>query len=137
VKDPDTTSVRYRKEKEFWKSYDSKFSTMADEEKAKVWKQWHELREKYSNEMPSVANLADHIDYVKNLVGVDHVGIGSDFDGGGGLADCRDVSQFPNITRELVKRGYSDEEIIKIWGGNFFRAFAEVEKTAAKNKNSH
>jgi membrane dipeptidase len=74
----------------------------------------------------------DHIDHVKNLVGIDYVGIGSDFDGGGGLADCQDVSQFPNITREMVKRGYTEEEILKVWGGNFFRVFREVEALAKK-----
>jgi membrane dipeptidase len=60
------------------------------------------------------------------------VGIGSDFDGGGGLSDCEDVSQMPNITREMLKRGYTEEEILKVWGGNFFRVFREVEELAAK-----
>ena len=77
--------------------------------------------------LPSVADLVDHIDYVKNLAGIDYVGIGSDFDGGGGLADCADVSQFPNITREMLNRGYTEDEIIIVWGGNFFSVFNEVE----------
>ena len=76
--------------------------------------------------------MVDHIDHVKNLVGVDYVGIGSDFDGGGGLRDCADVSQFPNITRELLRRGYTEKEIRKIWGGNLLRVFSEVEKFAGK-----
>jgi membrane dipeptidase len=54
------------------------------------------------------------------------VGIGTDFDGGGGLADCFDASELGNITLELVKRGYTEEEIRKIWGGNFMRVFREV-----------
>ena len=53
--------------------------------------------------------------------------------GGGGVDGCADVSEFPNITAEMLKRGYSEEEIRKVWGGNFFRVFAEVEKLAQKN----
>lgn len=75
----------------------------------------------------NVATLVDHIDHIVNLVGVDYVGLGSDFDGVGdlpeGLADC---SMVPNITRELVERGYTGEDIEKILGGNFMRVFREV-----------
>ncbi|MBT7463657.1 MAG: membrane dipeptidase, partial [Bacteroidetes bacterium] len=66
-----------------------------------------------------------------NLIGVDHVGIGTDFDGGGAIEGCDDVSEMPNITIELVKRGYSKKEISKIWGGNVMRVLTEVEKVAA------
>ena len=55
----------------------------------------------------------------------------TDFDGGGGLADCFDVSQIKNITIELVRRGYTEKEIEKIWGGNFMRVFNEVVQLAA------
>ncbi len=132
VKDPDTTTVRYQKMQELRKIYDTEFETMNDEEKAVFRQKWRETQEKYPKELPTVADLVDHIDHVKNLVGIDYVGIGSDFDGGGGLADCQDVSQFPNITREMVKRGYTEEEILKVWGGNFFRVFSEVEALAKK-----
>ncbi|MFP4605202.1 MAG: membrane dipeptidase, partial [Bacteroidales bacterium] len=60
-------------------------------------------------------------------IGIDYVGIGTDFDGGARLEDCRDVSQMPNVTKELVERGYSEKEIKKIWGENFLRVFKEVE----------
>ena len=80
-----------------------------------------------SSEFPTtVSVLVDHIDYVVDLVGIDHVGIGSDFDGGGGLLDCRDASQIMNITIELFNRGYSQDDIRKIWGGNLLRVFREV-----------
>ena len=65
------------------------------------------------------------------LVGIDYVGIGTDFDGGGGLKDCVDVSQMMNITKELLRRDYSEEEIGKIWGGNFMRVFKRVEELAS------
>jgi membrane dipeptidase len=74
----------------------------------------------------------DHIDHVVKLVGVDFVGIGSDFDGGGGLADCTSVADYPRITAELLQRGYSESDITKIWGGNFMRVFREVEKLAGR-----
>ncbi len=132
IKDPDTTTVRYQKEKELRKIFQTKFQTMSDAEKEEIRNKWRELGEKYPKQLPTVADCVDHIDYVKNLVGIDYVGIGSDFDGGGALADCQDVSQYPNITREMLKRGYTEEEIDKVWGGNFFRVFAEVEKVAKK-----
>ncbi|MFA4862849.1 MAG: membrane dipeptidase [Bacteroidales bacterium] len=58
---------------------------------------------------------------------IDHVGIGTDFDGGGGLADCEDVSQLGKITLELVKRGYTEKDIRKIWGGNIMRVMRQVQ----------
>ena len=132
VKDPDTTTVRYQKEKELRKVFQTSWENMNDEEKAVVRKEWRSLDEKYPKELPTVADYVDHIDHVKNLVGVDYVGIGSDFDGGGGLKDCADVSQFPNITAEMLKRGYTEEEIDKVWGENFFRVFATVKKQASQ-----
>ena len=62
----------------------------------------------------------------REISGVDYVGIGTDFDGGGGVEDCFDVSEMENITYELVKRGYTEEDIIKIWGANFMRVFQET-----------
>jgi microsomal dipeptidase-like Zn-dependent dipeptidase len=69
----------------------------------------------------TVKDAVDHIDYIVKTVGIDHVGIGSDFDGGGELVDCKSVSEFPQITMELLRRGYSEEAIAKIWGGNLMR----------------
>ncbi len=132
VKEPDTTLTRYRMERELRKNYRKNYSNLSDEEKEKFHQQWEFLQNNYLDELPTVKDLVDHIDYVKNLVGIDYVGIGSDFDGGGGLSDCLDVSQFPNITLEMLKRGYSKEEIRKVWGGNFMRVFSEVEKKAEK-----
>lgn len=133
IKDIDTTSMRFKKEKELNRIYELKYETMTDDEKKELRNEWRSIREKYPTALPTVADCVDHIDYVKNLVGIDYVGIGSDFDGGGGVDGCADVSEFPNITAEMLKRGYTEEEIRKVWGGNFFRVFAEVEKLAQKN----
>ena len=80
----------------------------------------------------SVNDFVDHIDYIKNKIGIDHVGISSDFDGGGGIEGWQDASETLNVTKELVKRGYTQEEIEKIWGGNLLRVMEEVEAVAQK-----
>jgi membrane dipeptidase len=134
IKDPDTTTVFYQDQKRMRQIYYTKFNQMSDQEKETFIHEWDELDLKNQANLPTIKDMVDHIDHVKNLVGVDYVGIGSDFDGGGGLLDCVDVSQFPNITRELVSRGYTDEEIGKIWGGNFLRVMRAVEKVATKQK---
>jgi membrane dipeptidase len=85
-----------------------------------------DIYEKYPSEKATVQELVDHIDYVVRLIGVDHVGIGTDFDGGGGVEGCDDVSELPNITTELLRRGYSEEDIRKIWGENIMRVFKKV-----------
>lgn len=131
IKEADTTSMNYIKKNELRLKYNN-WKYKNDEERKQAWAEYDKINKEYPAVLPTVADAVDHIDYVKNLVGVDYVGIGSDFDGGGGLADCADVSEFPNITNELIARGYTDEEILKIWGGNFMRVFKAVEKVAMK-----
>ncbi len=80
----------------------------------------------------SVADFVDHIDHVVKTIGVDHVGIASDFDGGGGVVGWEDAGETLNVTRELVRRGYSEADIVKIWGGNLLRVLQAVEKEAAR-----
>jgi len=104
---------------------------ISDEESRKKWREeYMAVREKFPEERAAVKDIVDHVDYVVDLVGVDYVGIGTDFDGGGGVDGCDDVSDMPRITEELVRRGYSDVDIQKIWGGNLMRVFREVENTA-------
>ena len=78
----------------------------------------------------SVKTIADHIDHVVNLVGVDYVGIGTDFDGGGGVPGCNGANEIINLTCELIRRGYGDGDLKKIWGENFLRVLDEVKKIA-------
>lgn len=78
----------------------------------------------------TVSQLVDHIDHIVKLIGIDYVGIGSDFDGGGELDDCTDVSQMEHITAELIRRGYSRNDIRKIWSGNLLRVMRAVEHAA-------
>ncbi|MHB1192084.1 MAG: dipeptidase [Longimicrobiales bacterium] len=81
-----------------------------------------------------VKTMVDHVDYVKKLIGVDHVGIGTDFDGGGGVPGFNDASEALNVTVEMVRRGYTEEEIAKVWGGNLLRVWREVERVAAEKQ---
>ncbi|WP_371397441.1 dipeptidase [Fretibacter rubidus] len=82
----------------------------------------------------SVADFVDHIDHVVTVAGIDHVGIASDFDGGGGIAGWEDASKTPNVTAELQRRGYSEDDIAKIWGGNLLRVMEAVEDGRAGPK---
>jgi microsomal dipeptidase-like Zn-dependent dipeptidase len=77
-----------------------------------------------------VKDFVNHIDYLVDLIGIDHVGISSDFDGGGGVSGWKDASETFNVTLELVRRGYSQEEIAKLWGQNLFRVLDEVQAVA-------
>lgn len=81
----------------------------------------------------NVSTFCDHVDYVKNLVGAEHVGVGTDFDGGGGMNQLEDVTKMKNITIELLRRGWTDDEIKLFWGENLIRVMKEVEKVASKN----
>jgi len=84
----------------------------------------------------TLKEYVDHIDYLVKRIGVDHVGIGSDFNHGSGIAGFNDESEAPNVTRELLRRGYTEAQIAKIWGGNFLRVFREVEAAAAKARTT-
>lgn len=80
----------------------------------------------------SVSDLVDHIDYMVDLIGLEHVGISSDFDGGGGVSGWDDASETFNVTLELVRRGYTEEEIGMLWSGNLLRVLDEVQAVAAE-----
>ena len=75
----------------------------------------------------SLKDAVDHIDHIVKTIGIDYVGIGSDFDGGGGLKGLQAVNEYPQLTMELLRRGYSEEDIAKIWGGNLLRVLKELK----------
>ncbi len=104
-------------------------------EKDTMRKSLNEIDDKYPIAPANLKNVVDHIDHIVNVAGIDHVGIGCDFDGGGGIDGVFDVSQVMNITIELVKRGYNEDQIAKIWGGNLIRVFSEVQTIARKIKS--
>jgi membrane dipeptidase len=105
-----------------------------------------ELRARYDERMKEIdtlyprATLADminHLDHAVKVAGIDHVGIGTDFDGGGGVSGFNDHSEALNVTVELVRRGYTEEQIRKIWGGNLLRVWRDVIRVAARLQKAH
>lgn len=110
--------------------YDEKYQEIVSASASQIF----ELRKKSGP--VNVADYVDHVDYLVEKIGIDHVGISSDFDGGGGVDGWRDASESFNVTLELVKRGYSEEEIGKLWGENLLRVLDEVEAVAKKIQKS-
>lgn len=82
---------------------------------------WYAVDREFPPRLANVSRVVDHIDHIVEVAGIDHVGIGTDFDGGGGVEGCFDVSEIMNITEELLKRGYTERDIRKIWGQNLMR----------------
>ena len=112
------------------------FDGLTDEESKAAHLEWNELIVKFPPVLANLQDVADHIDHIVKVAGIDHVGIGTDFDGGGGVNGCFDVSEMGNITLELVKRGYSISDIRKIWGGNLMRVMKKTDRVARKYKKS-
>ncbi len=95
------------------------------------------IRAEFNHRFPpppraTVRDFADHIDYAVKLIGLDHVGISSDFDGGGGIEGWSNATETVNVTIELVRRGYTEEQIGKLWSGNLLRVMEAVEKTGKR-----
>lgn len=126
VKEPEPYPARDSAYAALKKKYNN-FENLSPEMEKQAWTEWDQLDVNYPRKLAAISDAVDHIDHIVKVAGIDHVGIGTDFDGGGGLADCRDVSQLGGITLELVKRGYSEEDIRKIWGGNLMRVMRQVQ----------
>ena len=105
-------------------------SEMTDDDRTAMRQTLNEINQKFPNPPATVQHAVDHIDHIVSVAGINHVGIGCDFDGGGGIEGVFDASEVMNITIELVRRGYSEEEIGKIWSGNVLRVFREVQALA-------
>jgi len=105
------------------------YNVLPDSTKKLISKEYKNIQKTF--EKPAtVKDVVDHIDHVVQVIGVDYVGIGTDFDGGGGVDGCRTASDMKNITIELLRRGYSKADITKIWGGNVMRVLQKVEDLA-------
>ncbi|MBC8315107.1 MAG: dipeptidase [Bacteroidales bacterium] len=101
------------------------FENLTDEEMTQARKEWYAIEDKFPRELATVSEVVDHIDHIVAVAGIDHIGIGTDFDGGGGVSGCYDASEMGNITLELVNRGYSEADIRKIWGENLMRVMRD------------
>lgn len=111
------------------------FDDLSDEEMKMAREEWYGLNSLFPRNLATVADYVDHIDHMVEVAGINHVGIGTDFDGGGGVEGCYDVGEMQNITIELVKRGYSEDQIAKIWGGNIMRVMQKVQDLSENKKS--
>lgn len=134
VKTPPAQPIRDSLKNIVWKKFRSLTNESSEEERNELRREWYSIDKTHPAILANVTDVVDHIDHIVQLIGIDHIGIGTDFDGGGGVKDCFDISEMGNITYELVKRGYTEEEIIKIWGGNFMRVFNDVIQYAQNQK---
>lgn len=106
------------------------FKNLSEEEMTRARHDWYEIDELFPQELANVKDVVDHIDHIVKIAGINHVGIGTDFDGGGAVKGCEDVSEMGNITLELLRRGYTGRQIEKIWGQNLLRVMRKAEKYA-------
>ena len=128
VKVPDPNPELVAKLDEVQKKYGD-FNTLTAEAQKQMRDEYRDTQKKYQK-LATVTDVVDHIDHVVQVIGIDYVGIGTDFDGGGGVNGCMTVAEMKNITIELLRRGYKKADIEKIWGGNVMRVFREVENVA-------
>ena len=121
-----------------WYQWDE-FASLSDEEQANFLEVYPKVRKLANKSVETkadvppnvnVSDFVDHIDYMVSLIGIDHVGISSDFDGGGGIEGWADASETLNVTLELVRRGYTEEEIAMLWSGNLLRVLDQVQLIA-------
>ena len=94
--------------------------------------EYTQIEKQYPVPLANVQDAANQVDHLVKVAGIDHVGIGSDFDGGTVLSGLADIGDFPSLTLELVRRGYSARDLNKIWSGNLFRVMRAVEKGKGK-----
>jgi membrane dipeptidase len=108
----------------------------ADPAKFKAWStEFHEALAKAPK--ATVSQYVDSIDYAVQKISIDHVGIASDFNHGGGVIGWKDESEAPNVTAELLRRGYTNDQIAKLWGGNFLRVWGEAQQHATVARDKH
>ncbi len=136
IRKPSPNPERDKALKAFEEKYDRPGMRDDEESRRRLHEEYDAIREKYPSEKATVADLVDHIDHVVKVVGIDYVGIGTDFDGGGGITGCDDVSGMIHVTEELLRRGYSEPDIAKIWSGNFMRVFRKAIEVSGKIKSS-
>ncbi len=105
-------------------------AALPDSQRAEYQRRLGEIEVRWPG--PNVADFVNHIDHAIKVGGIDHVGISSDFDGGGGISGWRDASETINVTVELLRRGYTDEQIRRLWGGNLLRVWSENQRIAAQ-----
>jgi membrane dipeptidase len=131
LKAPEPNPERDQKLRELQEKYGD-YSSLPDSVKKIVRQEYREIQKRYEK-LATVSDVVDHIDHVVQVAGIDYVGIGTDFDGGGRVEGCSNASEMKNITIELLRRGYSRSDIEKIWGANVMRVLKQCEDLAASS----
>jgi len=125
IKTPDANPELEAKLKELSEKY-GEFAALSDDKRKLARDEYRTIQKKYKK-LATVKDVVDHIDHVVQVIGVDYVGIGTDFDGGGGVDGCNTVAEMKNITIEMLHRGYNKADLAKIWGGNVMRVLKEAD----------
>ncbi|TAL63503.1 MAG: membrane dipeptidase [Bacteroidetes bacterium] len=128
LKTPEPNPEMEAKLKELKEKYGD-YNALPDDTKKLMRTEYRAIQKRYEK-LATVKDVVDHIDHVVQVIGADCVGIGTDFDGGGGVDGCKTVAEMKNITIEMLRRGYSKKDITKIWGGNIMRVLRKVEEIA-------
>lgn len=118
---------------EAFKAWSEKYrggKELTDEETLRSIEERIAIEKTYPKQLATLETAVDHIDYMVDLMGIDHIGISGDFDGGGGVEGANDVGEMINVTIEMLRRGYSPEDMEKFWGGNVMRVLNECERIA-------
>jgi membrane dipeptidase len=102
-------------------------SVLTPEVMAEAGKEWHRIETTYPNPTATLEDYILHIEHAVEVAGIDHVGIGCDFDGGGGVTGLNDVGDYPNLTTALLARGWSEGDLAKLWGGNTLRLYRAAQ----------
>jgi membrane dipeptidase len=131
LKTPEPNPEMDAKLKELQNKYGD-YNTASDSMKKVMRTEYKKIQKTYEHPA-TVKDVVDHIDHVVQVIGMDYVGIGTDFDGGGGVEGCRTAADMKNITIELLRRGYSKPDITKIWGGNIMRVMQKVQDHSTLN----
>jgi membrane dipeptidase len=130
LKTPDPNAELAEKLNQLRSKY-GEYNSLPEDSKKMMRKEYREINKSYEK-LATVKDVVDHIDHVVQIIGIEHVGIGTDFDGGGGVKGCSTVAEMKNITIELLRRGYSRSDIEQIWSGNTMRVLRMAEKSADK-----
>lgn len=136
VRKPSPNSDREKALWELEQKYERPGVTDDEATRRQAHTEYEAIQAKYPAEKATVKDLVDHIDHLVKVVGIDHVGIGTDFDGGGGVVGCDDVSGMVHVTEELLRRGHSEKDIAAIWGGNFMRVFRKAIEVSERLRSS-
>ena len=134
IRDPAPNPQRDQEMEALRKEF-SDLDTATNERRSEYRRRRREIFRKYPSPPATLEDFMKQIDHAVAVAGIDHIGFGSDFDGGGGLEGLEDVTDLPEVTIAMLRRGYTDQEIEKFWGGNLLRVMAAVEAAAERAGN--